>query len=66
MIPFDLALYGISQLDYYLKQGKVPLDAFSDALIDTISKFGALIAEEVIRQFFLGLKTLFKDVFSLW
>lgn len=66
MIPLDLALYGLSRMDSYLKQGKAPLDAFTDAGIDAIAKFGSIIAEELIREFFQGIKTLFKDVFNLW
>ena len=66
MVPFELALFGVGRMEYYIIQGKQPLDAFSDALIDSIAKFGSLIAEELIRSFFQGLKTLFKDVFNLW
>jgi hypothetical protein len=64
-VPFDLGAYGFSRLVYHLNQGKNLPDAFSDALIDTIAKFGSLIAEDVIRRFFQGLKALFKDIFGI-
>jgi hypothetical protein len=66
MIPFELSLYGLSQRDHYLKQGKAPLDAFSDAAIDATGQFGAIIAEELIKALFQGIKLLFKDKFRMW
>jgi hypothetical protein len=66
MIPFELGLYIYSQMDQYLKQGKAPIDAFSDAVIDAGAKYVGLIAEDVSKAIFQGLKQLFKDIFRLW